>query len=211
MTHASQAPPAEGILLDLTRPLDRDHVPFSDGAYSDPPLTISPWCQIRDQGFCVAQLNLGTQTGTHVDAPAHFFEHGATLDRLRSDAWVAPYLYLAENHLRNSQSLERRLRSGGSAGILFFAAWNRPVLLSDEVGERLLMHPAPIWVMAGSLLRPCPDPYAFHRWVANHGKFLVEDLDLDACRNVPSNGSMVVAPLRLAGVSGSPCRVFAWS
>ena len=47
----------------------------------------------------------------------------------------------------------------------------------------------------------------FHRLVARAGKFLMEGLDQHAAHLVAGCGEMFALPLRLTGVSGSPCRV----
>ncbi len=59
-------------IIDLTRKLDESLSIYSGGGYSDPPLLVESWCAIEEQGFKVSRLSMGTQTGTHIDAPAHF-------------------------------------------------------------------------------------------------------------------------------------------
>src|SRR5512140_458552 len=86
-------------LLDLTRVLD-EHLPiYTSGSYSDPPLQIDPWCTVPQQGYAVSRLTLGTQTGTHIDAPAHFIADGATLDALPLQALMGRYLWADLSHL----------------------------------------------------------------------------------------------------------------
>ena len=58
-------------ILDLTKSLDQNLSIYIEGAYSDPPLQIETWCTIHEQGYKVSRLSMGTQTGTHIDAPAH--------------------------------------------------------------------------------------------------------------------------------------------
>ena len=65
-------------IIDLTRKLDESLSIYSGGGYSDPPLQVEAWCTIAEQGFKVSRLSMGTQTGTHIDAPAHFSPLGET-------------------------------------------------------------------------------------------------------------------------------------
>ncbi|MGW8180154.1 MAG: cyclase family protein, partial [bacterium] len=77
--------------IDLTKPLTRSTRPYQNGAYKDPPFKISGWCRIREKGFWVSKLEMGTQTGTHIDAPAHFLEGAETLEKLDISTCFGPY------------------------------------------------------------------------------------------------------------------------
>ncbi|KAJ7634729.1 hypothetical protein FB45DRAFT_671027, partial [Roridomyces roridus] len=48
----------------------------------DPTSSCSPAASIAKDGYAVCSLSLGSQTGTHVDAPAHFFANGQTISQL---------------------------------------------------------------------------------------------------------------------------------
>ena len=63
-------------VLDLSKPLDSAIEIYSDGSYRDPPFEVSEWCSVESQGYRVSAVRLGTQTGTHIDAPAHFDPQG---------------------------------------------------------------------------------------------------------------------------------------
>lgn len=45
----------------------------------DPTVTVDPVSDYEETGFRVCSLELGTHSGTHVDAPSHFVESGETL------------------------------------------------------------------------------------------------------------------------------------
>ncbi|MGQ4555299.1 cyclase family protein [Halobellus sp. GM3] len=80
---------ADGRLADLTRPVESG-MPTYPG---DPVVEIAPHATHAEDGYRVSRLELGTHTGTHVDAPAHIDPDGATLgafgpEDLRFDARV---------------------------------------------------------------------------------------------------------------------------
>ena len=81
-------------VLDLTRKLDGDLYIYSDGTYSDPPLMIEDWCSVQSQGYKVSRISIGTQCGTHIDAPSHFMEGGAELGALPLEALIGKYFLL---------------------------------------------------------------------------------------------------------------------
>ena len=63
-------------LIDLTREI-REGMPVYPG---DPFFHARPFADYGTDGFRASRLTLGTHLGTHVDAPAHYFVDGETLD-----------------------------------------------------------------------------------------------------------------------------------
>jgi len=45
----------------------------------DPPASVTPHVTFESDGYRVAELSCSTHSGTHVDAPAHLLDDGATL------------------------------------------------------------------------------------------------------------------------------------
>ena len=48
----------------------------------DPPCTLEPHSTIEKDGFNLLSVSMGSQTGTHVDAPFHFEQNGKKIDEL---------------------------------------------------------------------------------------------------------------------------------
>lgn len=48
----------------------------------DPPCTLEPHSTIENDGFNLLSVTMGSQTGTHVDAPFHFEQSGKKIDEL---------------------------------------------------------------------------------------------------------------------------------
>ena len=138
---------------------------------------------------------MGTQTGTHIDAPAHFAPGGATLDALAPDDLVGRYFHAAQP--AETYAGEPMLYLDATPG--------------DALPERALAAflalPCRVWIMAGAATVEGRDPLHLHRALAAAGRFLVEDLDPAAVPRVPRRGEAVALPLRLAGLSGAPARV----
>src|SRR5512134_2494705 len=69
-------------LLDVTVPL-RHGIPTFPG---NPEFALEPVKRIADGGSSnVSRLVMGTHTGTHVDAPRHFFDGAMSVDALPLD------------------------------------------------------------------------------------------------------------------------------
>lgn len=193
-------------VLDLTRPLLSAPV-WREGAYADPVPEVSEWCAIAERGFRVQRLSLGTQSGTHIDAPAHFVAGGATLEALPAAALVGRYFHLAPQDLADAGAVTARLTAYAGEPILFLIAPETAV--AETVLDRLIALGAPVWVLAGALAIASRPPTHANLRLAEAGIFLVEDLDEAAAARAPRTGLIAALPLRLTGVTGSPCRVVA--
>jgi kynurenine formamidase len=185
--------------IDLTRPMDAYLPIYAEPGYADPPFAVHDWCAVEGQGYAVQRLDLGTQTGTHIDAPAHMVAGAATLEALSPGWLIGRYVTL-----RPGVALPDR----GEAVLLFLNAPDGGEV-SRALFDAALALGFPVWVMAGSLCVRGEEPLFLHRALARAGVFLVEDLDAEAARPLPDRGEMIAAPLRLIGTSGAPCRVLA--
>lgn len=54
------------------------------------PIQIKPKFSIAKDGFFANEIMFDEHTGTHMDAPAHFVQGGATADKLPADKFFAP-------------------------------------------------------------------------------------------------------------------------
>ena len=194
-------------VLDLTKVLDEDLPIYTSGSYSDPPLQIETWCTVQQQGYTVSRLSMGTQTGTHIDAPAHFASDGATLEALPVQALMGHYLWV--DLCRVTEAALGEVRSGFKGESILFLTSSDPAKTeaSEEVLTALLGLPCVVWVSVYGVQVIGHDPLYFHQALSAAGRYLIEDVDEMTARRVNPGGEMIALPLRLTGTSGSPCRV----
>lgn len=194
-------------IIDLTKVLDENLPIYTSGTYSDPPLQIESWCTIQQQGYKVSRLTMGTQSGTHIDAPAHFVADGATLEALPIQALIGQYLWVDLDHFTQAD-LGGLFSSYKEETLLFLtSSGSTEKEISEEVFSGLLKLPCIVWVSVFGVQVVGHDPLYFHRALSRAGKYLIEDVDETMAGRVNPGGEMVALPLRLSGVSGSPCRV----
>jgi len=198
----------QSIIVDLTRSLDASFVPYADGGYVDPPLTFSEWSSLQKEGFRVTQMTLGTQSGTHIDAPAHFLTDGACLETLSPEHLVGSFFLIDLSGKMPLADPVRRLREYRGEKILFLrTAENQLARMTRDLLQKILSLPPLLLVLSGRVVIEDAAPFSFNRLVAGASKYLTEDLDEQAAHQIAGEGEMFVLPLKLAGVSGSPCRV----
>lgn len=78
------------MLIDLAHPI-RPGMPVFPG---DPEVDVRPAAELERDGFAVARLELGSHSGTHVDAPAHSIAGGRTIDEVAVDELTGPAVVL---------------------------------------------------------------------------------------------------------------------
>jgi len=165
----------------------------------------------------VSTLSLGVHTGTHVDAPYHFFEAGAasedlSLDVLIGDAAVIDTTSIA-GHL-DSRALRLVSIPEGCTRLLVktrnSALWREPAFVQDFQG--LTADGASYLVDKGLRLigwdylsiGPFGDAVDTHRILLAAGVVILEGLDLT--EPGPGMYGLVCLPLRLVGSDGAPAR-----
>ena len=72
------------VFVDLTCPLSPATLTYP----GDPAVTLVKACTHSVDGYEVTRVCLGSHSGTHLDAPRHFFPDGATLDEYPLDRLV---------------------------------------------------------------------------------------------------------------------------
>jgi arylformamidase len=194
-------------LIDLTRRLDAAIPIYRDGDYSDPPLVVEDWCGIEEQGFWVSKLQLGTQTGTHIDAPAHLVPGGAMLDTVRLEDLVGDYFLVRLDAIAEELARRHLLETFDGERILLAVGREESIRLPFEAVSDLVALGCPVWAIATEIQIVDRPPLRFHYLLAENGIFLIEELDHAAAVTVPPGGRLIALPLRLEGVGGSPCRV----
>lgn len=135
----------------------------------------------------ISALSLGTHTGTHIDAPAHYFPNGKTVDRIDFDNLIATAEVVTCP----------RLPSKKCQAVLFKNA----VPLSMEIAEKLLCNG--VRTLGCDALSIGDDEV--HRLLLKEEVVIIEMLDLSGI----SDGvyQMIALPLKIEGADASPARV----
>lgn len=168
----------------------------------------------------VSEVHIGTHTGTHVDAPSHEFDGGATADQLALDVLVGEAWVLdargAAGHL-DAAELASRWPSGEVQRLLIRTRnsdhWNRPsdpyptdyVALLPDAARLVVERGVRLVGTDGLSIEPFNTPgRPAHRTLLGAGVVIVEGLDL---RDVAAaRYRFACLPLRLDGTDGSPAR-----
>lgn len=217
--------PISGV-IDLSHPLV-DGMPVYPG---DPLVGIEPATTVGEHGYNVLHLRMGSQSGTHVDAPYHFLDEGARIDELPLELFLAPAVVAdvrgrpPRTPITWSDLRPVADRLGPGRMLLLHTGWDEHwgheeyvahPFLDGEAAERVVAAGVrTVGLDALSLDETVLDGepaggFAAHLAVLGAGGVIVENLrGLDALGGIEPVVS--VLPLRLAGADGAPVRAVAF-
>src|SRR3954447_14623757 len=108
-----------GRVFDLSVPVDAGTVVYP----GDPVPRFAVHSTIRAQGFNLLEIHLGSQSGTHVDAPYHFEEDGLRIDEVPVERFVGPAVVVQATGL-------------GPRGAIM---WEHVAPLADRIGPGVVV------------------------------------------------------------------------
>ncbi len=210
-------------IIDLSLALD-NHTQVYPG---DPQPSLSVATTIAGEGYNLLNVRLGSQSGTHTDAPYHFLEDGPRLDALPLALFTGPGVVLDVTHRQDKQAITPQdlrpylgqLRPGSVA--LLRTDWSRHYQteryyahphLSLEAAQLLLDAGIPTFGtdtinIGDTVLDGTPYDFPTNRAILTAGGVILENLTNLAA--VTFDPWIVALPIRLSGADGAPVRAVA--
>jgi arylformamidase len=170
----------------------------------------------RGDAANLTHLSLGAHTGTHVDAPAHFIDGGATLEQVPLDRMVGPAQVLDLRGLAaiDAAALHRHEIRAGDIVLLRTdnsERWEKQGFQTDftyvtlDAAQHLVERGIKTVGMDYlSIEQFGSKDFAVHKLLLGKGIFIIEGLDLREIAAGPYLLSCL--PLKLEGVDGAPAR-----
>jgi len=171
----------------------------------------------RGDGANVSMLSFGSHTGTHVDAPKHFFEDGLGVDALPLDVLMGPATLIAmpdsvkavgeaELRLHELAGHRRVLIKTRNSAFVRETKFHRDYTYLAPDGAAYLANLGVqlVGVDYLSIEQFHSGHHQTHRTLLERGVIIVEGLDLSAPPSGPYE--LRVLPLRLVDLDGAPAR-----
>lgn len=215
--------PTPRRIHDLTALL-QTHMP----TWPTSPLPVfEPVSILARDGYALERVNCLTHTGTHMDAPSHFIEEGATVDQIPPEQLVGTAAVLDVRSDLNgtvipAKALQKHWPRGTHPDIVLLrTGWSRERAPTkhylydfpgiDPEGAKWLVKQSLRGVGTDTL---SIDPYAnskfeAHKVLLGNGTWILEALDHLEALAEGTEYTLVAAPLKIAGASGAMARVFA--
>jgi kynurenine formamidase len=211
-------------IVDLSVPLSESTQVYP----GDPEPRIAPAATIAADGFNMLSLCLGSQTGTHVDAPYHFREDGARIDEMDLALFTGPGAVVDVTGLapRARITWEAIAPSAGRLGpgvlALLHTGWasrygsdayfDHPFLDADAC-RRMLGLGVRTFLLDFPNIDETPDAehpgegFPVHHLIAAAGGVIGENLR--GFERIDFEPFVSCLPLRLTGADGAPVRAVA--
>jgi arylformamidase len=201
-------------IFDISVPIVNDGVVYP----GNPEIRIEAHSELsRGASSNLSRLSFGSHTGTHVDAPRHFFEAGSTVDRLPLDALIGPASVVAfpdevmsvtAEHLRQNSltGVERLLIRTRNSGFITEREFHPDyTYLAPDGAEYLASQGIKlVGVEYLSVEQFHSGHHRTHRTLLERGIVIVEGLNLSGIE--PGMYAFTCLPLRLEGLDGAPAR-----
>ena len=200
--------------IDISVPLHTGMAHWPD----NPPVLIERMEDIdRGDTANVSKLSLGAHTGTHMDAPVHFFPHGKGIDTMPLTAAIglARVIEIQDSELIKPDELRSHLIQHGER-ILFKTrnstrCWQTDDFVKDFV---YISHEAAQYLAAQQIQAVGVDYLSVggfykdgvetHHALLSAGIWIIEGLNLSSVE--PGMYELICLPLRITGSDGAPAR-----
>ena len=205
-------------IIDLSHPIEPE-MPLYPG--TEPPV-IKEVCSIRKDGFKESLFSFNSHTGTHLDAPAHIFQIGKSVELFDCNKFFGPAiiidcsskssidLFTAKNACSNLKKQDF---------ILFHTGWSKywgndryykdfPVLTNDAAKYISSLTIKGIGIDAVSFDAAGDNNLTNHKIFLEKEIILVENL---CCLNMAPRDNFYFSclPLKITGADGAPTSAFA--
>lgn len=209
-------------IVDLSHPIDSGTQVYP----GDPVPSLTPATTIDRDGFNVLHVAMGSQTGTHVDAPYHVLADGARIDEMELSLFLGPATVV------DLRGLPPRSRIGwsqlepeveGGSILVLHTGWSRhwrsPAYvdhphLSGDAAEAIVAAGIRTVAIDAMSVDETPPPggdpggYPAHHVLLGAGGVIVENLTNLEAVDFP-DPLLSVLPIRLRGADGAPARAVA--
>lgn len=208
------------MILDLTREVRNDTKVFP----GSPLPKFITWTKKDVHDYDSEVIFMSTHTGTHMDAPSHFASDASSIDKISVKRFISNAILIkikkGSNQLITANEIEEsnvRIMEGDT--IVFSTLWENeidkeyffshsPGLAEDAAKYLINKKVNAVCIDSPSIDRGSDSSFAVHKLLLSKEILIVENL----CNLSKLNSqyfTLIMAPLKLSGASGSPIRAIA--
>jgi arylformamidase len=215
-------------IYDLSQPVFSNCPQYPDD--NPRPAQVRLFYMLAVQGVNKEIVEISTHTGTHVDAPFHFFEDGTTIDEVPLESYVGPAVVLDLREKQAGSAIERQdlepladelaagdialLNTGGGHRRANTKAFLTEYVYLSGGGAQYLIDRGVKGVGIDAVsMGGYNDPSASgppHRILLGSGAFIIEELYFPEEVMDGRKRLFVAAPVKLRGCSGAWTRAALW-
>lgn len=212
------------MIIDLSHPI-RDGIQTFPGGWH-PNVAIQSLGRLSVEGRRSTKIQLGSHTATHIDAPSHFLENGADIDRMPLDLFYGEALVVNFQHISDGAAVSGEAMTAAlpinmpTDRVILNFGWakhyNTPIFYKNypflsfqaaqvlmDKGVRLLGYDTPS-PDDPNHNKDAAEDSPIHKAFLSSGMWLVEYLN--NLEGLPETIQLCALPLPLVGVDGAPAR-----
>ncbi|MGI0090933.1 MAG: cyclase family protein [Nitrososphaerales archaeon] len=211
-------------VVDLTHGL-ANGMPSYPG---DPEPSFKRVSTIEKEGVNVSNLNLGSHTGTHMDAPRHFLKDGTPIDKIplskfAGEAIVLDLSFKLVGSGITAQDIEKALKGNKIEEddiVVFYTGcsdlWGDPkvnsnfTFLTNEGAKYLVSKKVrAVGIDFLSIEQFHSKTHETHKELLSHGVYIIESLSKELKQFIGQRVLFMAFPIKFEGGDGAPCRAMA--
>lgn len=197
--------------IDISQPLQNDHAAWP----GDTPYSYEVGMTKEETGSVnIGKLTTSTHMGTHIDAPFHFLNEGATVEQLPVDLYIgrARVIELTDVTSIGREALEK-VDFGGATRILLKTGKREDLTVFPSTFTTIAADLAPLLKERGVKLLGIDSPSVddetsktldAHHALHENGVLILENIVLEDVS--PGDYELIALPLHIVGADGSPVR-----
>jgi kynurenine formamidase len=208
------------MILDLTREVRNDTKVFP----GSPLPKFITWTKMDVHDYDSEVIFMSTHTGTHMDAPSHFISDASPIDKISVSRFISNANLIkikkGSNQLITANEIEEsnvRIMEGDT--IVFSTLWENeidkeyffshgPGLAEDAAKYLINKKVNAVCIDSPSIDRGSDSSFPVHKLLLSKEILIVENLcNLNKLKS--QYFTLIMAPLKLSGASGSPIRAIA--
>lgn len=155
----------------------------------DPEVKVEEVFTIAKDGFSLRRIEMSTHTGTHLDAPSHFFEKGKSIDEINLEIFFGDVLVV---ETFDKEAPVGTLRLLGKSGYL-----------SEERAKEFVKNGLSLIGTVNQSIEQ-DSTEIVHDILLGNGIIILENLVLEEIQ--PGHYTLAAFPLKISGADGSPVR-----
>lgn len=180
------------MIIDLTKEL----VSGMEVYEGDPSVVLEAFRTVEEDGYAVMRLQLSTHSGTHMDAPSHFYRGGRTIAQISLEKLMGRAVVLENFDGVVPHGITIVLAKDGH--------------LTVDRARELLENGIEVFGTAhDSIEEPTDaqgmDTFPVHQLLLGREAVIIENLEM--IQAIPGTYGFIAMPLRINNGDGSPARV----
>ncbi len=193
-------------VIDLSDSIEEHSEVPGEKGYSDPDVVFEKrdWVTLDIKPYHITKIVMGAHTGTHIDAPMHAKNGGASIDEIPNE-FIGPVIIIEVNEKLDDSSLQKALSKLERNSIIVIRG--KPDYRIPESYRNQIIRSNPRLVVFGDCVNV--DGVEDTVQYLNNNIPMIMGANQDALDSLENGDIIFALPIKLQGIEAAPVRLFA--